>query len=145
MSIFILLASVAFSQDYVLDMKRVFVQPDGKVLILTVAPNACYQGEDKQACFDRIALQDCPKDNGACLPYKDVNKADLPPRVSRDKWRADPKSPEKGIRVDNSIILKREILAEKEAAIDAELAKPAPNPVEVIRLQRDLEKARRTP
>lgn len=146
MNLLILLASIASAQDYVLDMKRVFVQADGKVLVLTVAPQACQAQETKQACFERIALADCPKDQaGQCLPFKDMNKADLPPRDKRDKWRADPKDPSKAIIVDSSIILKSDILAEKEAALDAELAKQTPNPVAVIKAQRELELLRRAP
>lgn len=144
MKLVLLLASLASAQDYVLDMKRVFVQSDGKVLVLTVAPNACQEGESKQVCFERIAIQDCPKENGACLPHKDTNKADLPPRNKRDKWRADPQDLRKPVVADNSIILKSERIEALQTQINAEIDKAVPDPIAVLKLQRQLEIEKQT-
>lgn len=120
---------------------RVFYSPDGKVAILRAI--MCREGETPQACLDRIGAKDCPRGaHGACLPYDDIDDQTLPARATRNKWRGDKRG---GLRVDASIITKAERIEAAEKAIDLELAKPDPRQVEVIRLSRELEKAKKLP
>lgn len=111
-------------------------------------PVLCYAFETPEGCRDRICVQDCPKDkSGACLPHDRLDDADLPgkndrSKTPRNKWRG---AKGRGVWVDNVIVLKHERVAAAESALDAELAKAAPNVAELIRLFRSLEKARAAP
>lgn len=119
---------------------RVFYRPDGRVIILT--PN-CDPAENQAACLARAAARDCPRNaQNACLPSDDVNEASLPSRATRNKWRG---SRAQGITVDAGVVTKAEQIAEAETALDAELARPSPDAVVAARLQRALERARRSP
>ena len=130
-----------------LESVRVFMEPSGKVLILHVAFRACRANESESICFERITKDDCPKgQDGKCLPSFDMLTSSLPDRKDRNKWRAvDVNDPTRGMFVDASVILKRDVLASLENQLDVELAKPQPNTVEVIRIFRELEKKRNEP
>lgn len=68
---------------------------------------------------------------------QDYNVSDMPSLKCVAKLRGEKG---KGIWIDESIITPKEARKAKEDALDAELAKPNPDPVTVIRLNRELEK-----
>ena len=114
---------------------RVFYEPNGEVRVLS--PN-CARGETPESCLARVGAKDCPRTaRGSCLPFDDMDDSALPSREKRDKWRGRKGA---GVRVDESVITHKERVDAAAAALDAELAKPAPDPVQVIRLSRALEK-----
>lgn len=71
------------------------------------------------------------------LPFDDIDPATLPDRKDRDKWRG---SKATGLRVDQSVVTLAERRQAVEDALDAELAKPVPNAVTALKLQRRLDK-----
>jgi hypothetical protein len=71
------------------------------------------------------------------MPFDDIDSNDFPDKTKKAKWRGEKG---KGVWVDESIITPAEARKAKEDELDAELAKESPDPVKVIRLNRDLEK-----
>jgi hypothetical protein len=118
---------------------RVYYKPNGKVIVLQAV--ACQDGEMPQACLERVAAKDCPRDDaGTCLPSDDMDSSALPSRETRNQWRGNKSTK---LRVDTSYKTQKQRIAEAEASMDEELAKQNADPVKVIKAQRDLEKARR--
>lgn len=83
----ILAAIVAFASAAPVLKLRVFVRPDGSVIVLIPNPRMCETGESADACLSRIAAKDCPRLEGVCLPSFDVSPGDLPPVSKRNAWR----------------------------------------------------------
>lgn len=118
---------------------RVYYKPNGKVIVFQAV--ACNSGEDPQACLQRIAARDCPKDDaGACLPSDDMDSAQLPSRETRNQWRGNKATK---LRVDASYKTQKMRIAEAQDELDSELAKQSPDPVKLIKAQHKLEKARK--
>jgi hypothetical protein len=136
--IFLPLILLGISTSVYAEKVRVFYRPNGKVSVLYIVNKACKKTETSQQCFKRIVEKDCPKDaQGKCYPYKDMDSSQLPGREYRGKWRNDGAN---NIKVDHTIVLKSEELALLNSQLDDELAKPEPNPVEVIRIKREIDK-----
>jgi len=71
------------------------------------------------------------------VPFDDFDTKDLPDRSKMSKWRGEKG---KGVWIDESIVLPAELRKAKADELDTELAKENPDPVKVIRLNRELEK-----
>ena len=123
-------------------MKRIFYMPDGTVSVMAMA-RPIKDGEDVASIFDH----DMGKfDDLKALPFDDVEDDSVPKRdENRDKWRYRDIAGKKELFIDNTIRLKREIIKDADDALDAELAKSNPDPVKVIKLQRDRENAIKLP
>ncbi len=142
--------------------QRVVYRPDGTVAVLQASLKARREGESDQDLLDRVCLKiigetqkmlDAEKNKPNPNPekvikltsyllkpnydYDDIDPSTLPPRKDREKWRGNKTT---GLIVDNSIVTDAEKRQTLEEDLDAELAKPTPNAVKAIRLQRKLEK-----
>lgn len=118
---------------------RVFYKPNGGVIVLSAV--MCGKDESPQACLERVGAKDCPRTEAKeCLPYDDIDSSQLPDRSTRNKWRGNKATK---LRVDNTVVTQSEKMANAEADLEAELEKPSPDPVKVIKLQRKLEKAKK--
>jgi hypothetical protein len=115
---------------------RVYYKPDGSVVVIHPAPKARRKGESNQDFLDRVATKAAYSAGLEGLPYDDVDPATLPDRKDRDKWRG---SKAQGLRIDPSVVTLAEQRQAVEYALDAELAKPAPNAVTALKLQRQLD------
>lgn len=79
--------------------------------------------------FDTVAEKN-PEFRG--LDYDDIDSSMLPVgRVDRDRWRG---VKGQGVKIDKTIALRKDITKQ----LDDELALVAPDPVKVIKLQRDI-------
>jgi hypothetical protein len=68
------------------------------------------------------------------IPFDDVNSSTLPVRdKNRDRWRG---SKGQDIRIDDTVILRQDLFKQ----LDDELAKPNPDAVKAMKLQRKLDK-----
>lgn len=129
---FLFFATSAFAEPKV----RVFYNPDGSVRI-----QGMFDPQENTAHYDRsLETNQIPDLQG--LPYEDIEISKLPlgsnkKDENRDKWRG---AKGQGVRIDHSIKLPREQIEELNQELDAELAKPEPNPVEVIKIKREIEK-----
>ncbi len=117
---------------------RIVYKPDGTVSVIHPVSKARKPKETEAAFLKRVFGKAVKGTELEGLPYDDVEPSSLPQdRKDRDKWRG---KKGEGIKVDSSIIT----IAEKRQAIenelDAELAKAAPDPVQVIKLERKLQK-----
>lgn len=70
------------------------------------------------------------------FPFDDIEHTNLP-KAEMKKWRGEKG---KGIWVDESIVTPKEKRKAIELELDTELAKDTPDPVKVIRINRELEK-----
>lgn len=116
---------------------RVYYRPDGTVAVVHPVFKARRLDETEQEFLDR-AYAKAEKESGLTgLDFDDTDTANLPDRKDRDKWRG---QKGQGVRVDPSVVTRAERRQAVEAQLDAELAKPNPNPVQALKLQRRLEK-----
>src|SRR3990167_9666570 len=121
-------------------MKRIFYNTDGTVSVMSLAEKEL-RGRTPKDVFDADMAKIGHLQG---LPFEDVEDDALPVRdENRDKWRHREVGGKKQVFVDAKVRLKREIVKDAEDGLDAELKKAKPSVVEVSRLQRDLEKARK--
>lgn len=124
------------------ELVRVFYMPEDKVFILVANRAFCQKGETEFVCIKRITDRFCPRDSGGrCIASDIIDNSTLPPRAKRDKWRG------RGGRVwvDETVVTAAEELSAAEKELDDELAKPSPDPVKALKLQRKLEKLKQSP
>lgn len=122
---------------------KVFFRQNGKVSVMQIMSEACRKGEPRDACLDRVAAQDCPRQGSRCLPSRTMERSELPKDGSaRDQWRG---SQGKGVWIDDSVVTKRERIRGLQQQLDAELVKSAPDPIAAARLQRQIEKEKEKP
>jgi len=132
---FLVLPFEVFADVKTLSTVRVTYRPDDGVSVTTFIASACLENESESQCIDRLYGKILELKG---MPYEDMDSSKLPQdEANRDKWRGEKG---KGIWVDNSLITKTEKLAEFQAKLDAELAKPDSDSVQVARLQRQIEK-----
>jgi hypothetical protein len=99
---------------------RVFYRVDGRVFV--------FYGDDLDLPFRKNPNKYNP------MEFKDMDDSQIPQdRLDRDRWRGTKAT---GIKVDATVILRRDI----EEQLDAELAKPVPNSIAALKLQRKLDK-----
>lgn len=115
---------------------RVVYKPGGEVSVLYPAPKARRQFETDADFYPRIFADIAKKGGLEELPFDDVDTATLPDRKDRDKWRGGKAT---GLRVDLSVVTLAERRKAVEDTLDAELAKPQPNAVAALKLQRQLD------
>lgn len=111
---------------------RVFYKTDGLISLLYLV-RKLKDGETEAQALDA----ESKKAGLDALPFDDFDPKDFPDKSKKEKWRGEKG---KGIWVDESIVTPKEKRQAKEAELDAELAKDTPDPVKVIRLNRELEK-----
>jgi len=117
---------------------RVYYHPDGKVDIVYPSPNYPKKGGESETDWLARIYQETEIELGMQgLPFDDIDRSELPDRSNKMKWRG---SKGNGIHIDNTIVTEREKKEAIEADLDAELAKPAPNAIKAMRLQRKLDK-----
>ena len=110
---------------------RVFYKPDNLICLLHLV-RELKEGETFEQALDAETIK-----TGLNFPYDDFDPKDFPDKSKKEKWRGEKG---KGIWVDETIITPKERRQAKELELDTELAKPNPDPVLVIRLNRELEK-----
>lgn len=110
---------------------RIFYKPDNTLQHLYLVRNL-NEGETFEQALDAET-----KKIGITYPYDDYEPTALPDKSKKEKWRG---QKGKGIWIDESIVTPAEKRKAKEEELDAELNKPNPDPVKVIRLNRELEK-----
>ena len=76
------------------------------------------------------------------LPFDDIDASQLPQdangkKVDREKWRG---NQGQGVSIDGTIVTDTEKRKAIEDRLDTELAKPTPNAIAAMRLQRKLDK-----
>lgn len=111
---------------------RAFYKSDGSISLLYLV-RKLREGET----FEQALDEEMKKARLDHLPFDDYDPKDFPDKTKKAKWRG---AKGKGIWVDESIVTPKERRQAKEAELDAELAKDNPDPVKVIRLNRELEK-----
>lgn len=111
---------------------RAFYNNDGSISLLYLV-RKLRDGETLEQALD----EETKKTGLDKLPFDDFDPKDLPDKTKKEKWRGEKG---KGIWIDESIITPKEKRQSKEKELDDELAKPNPDPVKVIRLNRELEK-----
>jgi hypothetical protein len=116
---------------------RVIYKPDETIAVIHPAPKARLKDESDQDFLNRIALKTVKGTELENCPYDDIEKATLPDRRYRDKWRG---SKVTGIKIDHSIVTEAEKRQTIEDDIDNELAKSNPDLAKVMKLQRKLDK-----
>jgi len=68
------------------------------------------------------------------LDYTDMDTSELPQnKADRDRWRGDKGT---GIKIDKNVVLRQDLWS----ALDKELGKPEPDTINVLRIQRKLNK-----
>ncbi|HDY67877.1 hypothetical protein LCGC14_2861220 [marine sediment metagenome] len=117
---------------------RVFYRTDGGITVRRMNKSAKLPTETDTEYFDRTM----PIETRSILvgaTYEDINESALPVYASatRNKWR---KKAGGGVKIDNSVVTTIEKRKKVEDDLDAELAKPAPNAIAAMRLQRKLDK-----
>ncbi len=118
------------------DKRRVYYHADDSVSIIIPALKSRRKGESEAVWLKRVYEKTEQFRDG--LPFDDIDTSQLPPdRKARDKWRG---SKGNGVHVDNTIVTVAEKRQKVEDDLDAELAKPAPNAIVAMRLQRKLDK-----
>jgi hypothetical protein len=110
---------------------RAFYKPNNGITLMYLV-RKLREGETEEQALNAEALR-----AGITLPYDDFEPTEFPDKTKKAKWRGEKG---KGIWVDESIITPSETRKAKEDELDAELAKETPDPVMVIRLNRDLDK-----
>lgn len=110
---------------------RVFYEADKSLRMLYLV-RKLREGETESQALDLETSR-----AGITLPFDDFEPTQFPDKSKKAKWRGEKG---KGIWIDESIITPKEARKAKEDALDAELAKPNPDPVAVIRLNREMEK-----
>lgn len=128
--------------------RRIMIEVGGKTVYYPETPEKFFELvgsepfdtrlETEQEHLDRYYQEVAVKrPNLAGLDYDDIDSSQLPPRADRDKWRG---SKAAGLAVDLSVVTVAERRQALEDALDAELAKPNPDPVEAMKMRRNLEK-----
>lgn len=129
---------------------RVYYRQDGKISVdhADQRPEKAPEGMTNDQWIDKQFLEsgerkpDLHIDSDLAnplLPNEDVDDSSLPngndptDKKDRDRWRGTKAA---GIRIDNSIVLRKDLAAQ----LDAELAKPSPNAITAMRLQRRLDR-----
>ena len=128
---------------------RVFYRTDGGITVRRVNKHhkqklmdeGIMDGNTDTEFFDICQFQLSPQIRPILVgaTYDDIEETDLPVYDSstRNKWR---KKVGGGVKIDNSVVTTVEKRKAIEGELDAELAKPAPNPIVALRLQRKLDK-----
>lgn len=93
-----------------------------------------YRVETDQELMDKCTQKLSHKD----LPYCDIDKKDFPDRKYRNKWRMN--ADKKSIVIDGTLETIQEVVEAETNNLDTELAKSNPDPITVIKCQRNLEK-----
>ena len=123
--------------------RRVFYHPDGKVSVMQLIEKArqrilLISGAFRLETDDEFyAREQAKQPKLVGLAHDDMDAAALPDREFRDKWRGEKGQ---GIRVDMSVVTLADRRKVVEDALDAELVTASPDTVEVVRLQRKLQK-----
>ncbi len=118
---------------------RVYFLADGSVAIRHYNPRRRRPEESESECLERLHLKHVVADGLKGLKYEDMDISLLPveDEETRDKWQG---KKGKGVKIDPSVVTP----AEKRQAIvdelDAELAKASPDFIQLIILQRKLDK-----
>ncbi len=118
---------------------RVFYRIDGGVTIRNINEKAKFAGETDTDFFDRVQAGKPLRPKLVGATFEDIEKTDLPvyDSATRPKWR---KKAGGGVFIDNNVVTTAEKKQKIEDDLDAELAKTAPNPIAILRLQRKLDK-----
>jgi hypothetical protein len=114
---------------------RVVYRHGGKISEIYLVEKARRPNETDEQMFDRIQAKIPDLQN---MPYDDMDASKLPAMDNnRSKWRG---AKGKGVWVDNTIVLRREVIEQKQLELDNELAKTQPDTVAIVRLNREIEK-----
>ncbi len=131
-----------------MSLVRVFYRTDGGITVRRVN-----KGMKKKLIAEKIMQSNtdteffdiCKQLNPKVRPilqgatYEDIEESDLPvyDSATRSKWR---KKPGGGVFIDATVITTVEKIQKIEDDIDVELAKPNPDVIAAMRLQRKLDK-----
>lgn len=116
---------------------RVIYRSDKTVAVIHPAPKARRSKETEAAFLKRVFEKAIKGTELEGLPYDDVEPSILPDRKDRNKWRG---KKGEGIKIDHSVVTMAEKRQAIENELDAELAKATPDLVQVIKLERKLQK-----